>query len=445
MSEITLSATQRSVIKAQILAAAKAANPPDLADIRATNRNWSKDQIIAYAERFGVALPPADSDTPANDAPAETPAAPAVAPTISDDAQRDLSALDAIWATMDVTGYRRALVALAERANEPKVTIVQTALPNGSAPPSKRTGTRKAADVFPSLVGHATGNIDLPIYDAPDAPVVDKHFAMPPTLGAILSRTVKRGKGVFLSGPPGTGKSTLVEQIAARLGRPFVRISCNANTDAATLVGMTVPVSGGDTEFQPGILTHAISRPGIVLLIDEPSTARDGILYVLQSLLDDAKRIFVDEKGGMIFPLAPDALVFLADNTDGNGDSTGSYTGTRTLSRALLSRLTTIQCDYMPAQLEARILSARTGCTRQLADMIVEFAGVSRVKTANGELPSCVDFRQLVSWAEYLTDGIEPQAAAEMSFLNSTPSDAREVLQQLLTTHCAPELILKAI
>jgi hypothetical protein len=115
------------------------------------------------------------------------------------------------------------------------------------------------------------------------------------------------------------------------------------------------------------------------------------------------------------------------------------------LSRALLSRVTMIRADYMPETLERRVLSARTGAPANLAAMLVNFANLARVKVTNGELPTPVDFRQLTAWAELLIDGTAPQEAAEIAFLNSAGADAREILQQLLTTHAAPEHILKAL
>lgn len=453
---IRLSAEKRTALKAAILRAAHAAAAPDLAHIRATLRNASKDELLEYARRFAIALDSltvgnaapedkqaADTDGDASEAP---DASEAAMPTpYSADVQRDIDALDKLWASMDVSAYRKAVVSLAERANEPKTTTIIAPSPSlAGIKPAHRVAVRQAGDVFPSLNGHRFGEIELPVYDAPDAPAIDKLFAFPPSLGAILSRVVKRGRGAFLYGPPGTGKTTLAKQLAARLGRKYVRISCNGNTDAATLVGMTVPAEGGGTKFQPGILTHAISHPGVVLLIDEVTTCRDGVAYVLQSLLDDERAIFVDETGET-FRLAQDAIVFLADNTDGNGDTTGRFAGTRVLSSAIKNRVAFFRADYMPDHLEARILRGRTGCTAALADLVVAFAGVTRIKTTEGELPEAVGFRELQQWCELLCDGEAPQAAAEIAFLNAASTDARETLQQLLTTHCAPELISKVL
>lgn len=445
----TLSAAEkRTALKAAILAAAIAANPPDLAHLRGPKgiKAMRRDALLELAQRFGIDPGTLAVEADAPDVDASAPDAPETAPAMpaySTDVQRDMDALDKLWSSMDMGAYRKAVVALAERANEPKTTIVAPTTISGLVP-AKRIAVRKASDIFSNLAGTAFGAIDLPIYDAPDAPAVDKLFCMPPQLGSILSRVVKRHKGAFLYGPPGTGKTTLAKQLAARLGRPYVRISCNANTDSATLVGMTVPVEGGGTKFQPGILTHAISRPGVVLLIDEVTTCRDGVAYVLQSLLDDERAIFVDETGET-FRLAPDAIIFLADNTDGNGDTTGRFAGTRMLSSAIKNRVQFFRADYMPANVESRILAGRSGCSRPLADMVVAFANVTRIKTTEGELPEAVGFRELQAWCELLCDGETPQNAAEIAFLNAASTDARETLQQLLTTHCAPELIQKAL
>jgi cobaltochelatase CobS len=297
--------------------------------------------------------------------------------------------------------------------------------------------------MFNVSIDSPLSRLNLPVYDARDC-ALDTSYVMPACVPAILLMAIEHRTGIFLTGPAGTGKTTLAQQIAARLGRPYVRISCTANTDAATLVGMTVPDKDGGVIFQPGILTRAVTRPGVVLLIDEPSTARDGILYVLQSLLDDARRITVDETGD-VFPLAQDAIVILADNTNGSGDSTGTYAGTRTLSRALLDRVEMFHVDYLPPDKEQTVLISHTGATHNLAAMVIEFARVTRAKVAEGEIPTAIGMRRLVSLTRQLMAGIPLPDAAATAFLNSAAPDVREVYQQLMTTHLPADAIARSL
>jgi len=452
------SVARRRALKSAILAAARAANVPDLAELQATSRNWSKAEYENLASRFGIdadTLPlPTSQDASETSQDAQDGAqddtldlTKADPETMPEDAQTtaakaDVARLDDLWRAFDIPAHRQAVYELALRANAPAPDPVIMAAPIAGMPtPARCIGKRSAGEVF-NVTG-PLASLPLPIYNATDAPAIDPEYVMPECLPAVLAAAVRYRSGVFLTGPAGTGKTTLAQQIAARLGRPYVRISCTANTDAAMLVGMTVPDNGG-VKFQPGILTRAISRPGVVLLIDEPSTARDGILYVLQALLDDARRIAVDETGD-VFPLAPDAMVFLADNTNGSGDASGAYAGTRNLSRALLDRVDMFAIDYMPAHKEASVLRARSGANHALATLLINYAQMTRAKVSEGELPTAIGLRRLVSWARHLTAGIDPQSAAEIAFLNASSPDAREVYQQLLTTHATPEMLIQAL
>jgi cobaltochelatase CobS len=416
-----------------------------LAELQAGSRTWTKAQYSELASRFGInpdnlpfrATPP-DLDTPDDDTTDNDDADDASPEPMSDAqalaADADVARLDDLWKAFDIVAHRAAVRDLAMRANRPDPEpVVLAPVIAGAAPHAKRVGSALMHEVFGTSRLDPMSSLLLPIYDCATAPRIDPDYILPDCLPDILTTAIVDRTGVFLSGPAGTGKTTLAEQIAARLHRPFVRISCTANTDAATLVGMTVP-EGDTVRFQPGILTRAIGRPGVVLLIDEPSTARDGIMYVLQSLLDDTRAIAVDETGD-VFPLAPDAIVILADNTNGSGDQSGAYAGTRALSAALINRVDMFEMGYLPAHQEQAALVSRTGCTSRLAALLVAYANVTRAKVQTGEVQTAIGMRRLVSFARKLIRGVPLQDAAARAFLNAAPADAREVYQQLIVTH----------
>lgn len=303
--------------------------------------------------------------------------------------------------------------------------------PPGCAPAHMptRTASKPAKDVFPGLSG-PIGALPTSLWDAPDAPQVDDSYIWPDSTGAILSQ-LRRGRNVMLVGPAGTGKTSFAYQLAARTRRPLVVINCHEQTDAPTLTGMTVPRNGG--EWQDGQLTAAIRRPGTVILVDEPSIARPGALFVLQSVLQD-RVLYIEETGERV-PVADGVVFLLADNTGGVGDLSGAYEGTRRLNRASLDRMgITVPFDYMPEADEVKALAARAKCKPALATLAVRYAAKTRLDTTQGRLTHALGLRRLIAWCELVTDGIAPGQAYTLAIDTTAPHDDREVLRQLYRT-----------
>jgi MoxR-like ATPase len=207
---------------------------------------------------------------------------------------------------------------------------------------------------------------------------------------------------------------------------------------------MTAPALGGGTEWKDGQLTAAMRKPGCVILVDEPTVARPGALYLLQAVLD-SREMHIDETGEVI--AAADGVVFiLADNTNGTGDHTGQYAGTGQISRATVDRMgASAVVSYLPADSEARVIAAKTHAPASLAGLLVAFANVTRADNAKGALANAVGLRRLLSWAEMLVDGVGVTEAAELAFLNTSSPDDTETLRQLLRTHCSVALVKRAL
>ena len=294
------------------------------------------------------------------------------------------------------------------------------------------TSTRRAGELLVSWRPNGTqeSRIELKIYDAPDAPAVDQDYIWPASTGMILAQ-LNRGRPVFLSGPKGCGKTSFGEQLAARQHRPFVRISCHEQTDAATLVGMTVPDGNNGVRWQDGILASAIRRPGTLILIDEPSVSRPGALFAFQSVLD-ASRALVSEETGERIPVADGVSFILADNTRGSGDETGTYAGTRMINGATMDRCgILVLFGWLPPDQEAQAISARAKCPLELAEYIVTFATTTRQAAEAGRLTSGLGPRRLISWAENCVDGFCTEAAYDASVHDMSPQEDRETLRQL--------------
>lgn len=370
-----------------------------------------------------------DDDAPEAAAP-ETEADP-----VETEAAALVADVNARFGSGDFEGYRAALLDMARRAVAPPPAapapayVVDPDKVRGHIP--QVTGAKRPQDVGLSLAATADLNrITLDAYDAPDAPPVDPAYHWPEASAVVLA-FLASGSNVFLTGPAGTGKTEFAKQVAARWGRPFVRISCDDQTEAATLTGMTVPDGNGGTKWQDGQLAAAIRRPGTVILIDEPSVARPGALLVLQAVLDGDRCLHVAETGETI-PVAPGVIFLAADNTNGTGDETGQYEGTRRLNRAFLDRFAAFQpFDYLDATTEARVLRDRAGCAARTAGALTRFAALTRRKADTGEVSHGLGMRRLVALAKAINAGVEPDLAFNVSVLQGVPYDDREPLRQM--------------
>lgn len=280
----------------------------------------------------------------------------------------------------------------------------------------------------------------------PDTPKVDPRYVWPQPATAAALVTLNDKKNVFLGGPAGTGKTQWAIQLAATLRRPISIISCDAGTDAATLTGMTAPSPDGGTRFLDGQLTRAIRTPGCIVLIDEPSIARAGALFLFQNVLEN-RMLTVAETGERI-PVAPGVLFIAADNTMGEGGGAREgYTDTVRLNRAFMDRfMTRIAFGYLPPDVEAKTLvSYVPGCPLALAETLVAAAATTRAMAVQESLSRPIGFRRLIGWATLLVAGIDPAYAFQCAILNASPAEDHEALQQQCRLSYDPDHVAQLI
>ena len=270
----------------------------------------------------------------------------------------------------------------------------------------------------------------------PDTPAKDDNYVWPQPATGIALTQLARGNNVFLHGPAGTGKTAWAMQLAASLGRPFALISCDDQTDAPTLLGMTVPSQEGGIKWQDGALTRAIQTPGCVICIDEPSVARAGAMMVFQNVLA-YRTLYIAETGQRI-KVAPGVVFIACDNTNGTGGGASrGFTGTGRLNSAFLDRFGVFcHVTYLEDKDEARVIMRKTGCTKELAMLLISAATTTRTKAEEGTITNGLGLRRLFAWAQALTDGIAPRDAFEAAILNCLPDQDRQAVnQQCLLTY----------
>lgn len=269
----------------------------------------------------------------------------------------------------------------------------------------------------------------------PETPAIDPGYVFPPeeTKALLLGLEVK--DRVLLIGETGTGKSSLIEQVAARLNYNVVKINFDGAITRQDLVGEWV-VKGKEMEFQYGILPLAFNMPGTIILLDEWDTISGDCSFVLQRPLqkDDGKLLIL-EKGGELIDLHAQNAIVATANTNGQGDDTGLYShGTKVQNYSQLNRFgMTIRMNYLPPEQESEMLAKRfPDLTEAECVTLVKAVGQIREAYQNGELSAPLSPRDLINWAhKYICMGC-PIRSAKYCFLNRMSEEDHVAAEQIL-------------
>jgi cobaltochelatase CobS len=266
-----------------------------------------------------------------------------------------------------------------------------------------------ASSVFPQL-----GKLKLPVPsfqwqgDHPDVPKVNDAYIFRKGMLLSVLRNLANGDNAWLQGHTGSGKTTFIEQVAARLGWPVARVAYDSNVDRAELVGrmQLIPDGKGGTESKwlPGILERAISG-GYILLCDEMDAGHPNALYTLQPLLE-GKGLTLLEDGGRMVVRHPFSRIVATGNTTGNGDPSGLYPACRILSAATLDRFQDfVQVPYLTEAEETNLLKSQAPSLKaSVIETIVKFGSELRKAFVSGETPISFSPRRSVAFARHVED-----------------------------------------
>jgi len=264
-------------------------------------------------------------------------------------------------------------------------------------------------------------------------PQVDDAFLFVPDVTVPILSGFMHGRKVYVHGPHGSGKSSHIEQVAARLNWGCVRVNLDGHITRADLIGrdMIVLREGKQvTEFIPGILVWAIERP-IVLILDEYDAGRPDVMFVIQRVLEAEGQLTLLDQNRVITP-HPGFRLFATANTAGQGDPSGLYAGTQSLNQAQMDRWQLIvELGYLPEDKELEILRARVPrLGGEIGRSMVRLAALSRTAFQQGDLSSFLSLRTLIIWGEniMLVDSVAD--AFRLSFLNRCDPVERQLLAE---------------
>lgn len=271
--------------------------------------------------------------------------------------------------------------------------------------------------------------------DSPHVPSLDPAFRFDAeTTTAILAGFAYNHR-VLIQGLHGSGKSSHVEQVAARLNWPLMRVNLDSHVSRLDLIGKdAIVLQDGQqiTAFQEGILPWAMQQP-MALLLDEYDAGRPDVLFVIQRLLEAEGRLTLSDQNRVIEP-HPQFRLFATCNTLGLGDETGLYAGTQVLNQAQLDRWTSVcRLDFMDEDSEVRLLIDKVPSVDEgQARLMVRFASMTRGSFRAGDMSILMSPRGLLHWAQGVSifGGMMPSVT--YTFLNRLPTEERVLAEEML-------------
>ena len=235
----------------------------------------------------------------------------------------------------------------------------------------------------------------------------------------------------------GTDKSTHIEQVAARLNWPCVRVNLDGHISRLDLVGRdAVVLRDGQqvTEFQEGIVPWALQRP-MALIFDEYDAGRPDVMFVIQRILEREGQFTLLDQNRVIRP-HPHFRLFATSNTLGLGNLNGMYHGAQRLNHAQLDRWNVVAAlNYLNAEEEMAIVAARVPALagpkhQALLRSMVAVADLTRKGFALGDVSSVMSPRTVMSWAENIEIFNDPGLAFRLSFVNKCDEAERPLVAE---------------
>ena len=290
-----------------------------------------------------------------------------------------------------------------------------------------------------ALFGFDPG-FEVPAFSTRDAhaPDVDETYVFDPSTTRAILAGFAFNRRVMIQGYHGTGKSTHVEQVAARLNWPMVRVNLDSHVSRIDLVGkdvITLKDGKQVTAFQEGILPWAVQRP-IALLFDEYDAGRPDVMFVIQRVLEASGSLTLLDQTKVIRP-NPFFRLFATTNTVGLGDTTGLYHGTQQINQGQMDRWSIVSTlNYLPAETENEIVTAKLGARatsaeakKLIADM-VKVADFTREAFVNGDLSTVMSPRTVLTWAENTQIFGDAGHAFRLTFLNKCDELERPIVAE---------------
>ena len=267
--------------------------------------------------------------------------------------------------------------------------------------------------------------------DIDDSYVFDKDTTL-----AVLAG-FEHNRRVMIQGFHGTGKSTHIEQIAARLNWPCVRINLDSHISRIDLLGKdAIKLNDGKqiTEFQEGLLPWSIQNP-VALVFDEYDAGRPDVMFVIQRILEVEGKLTLLDQNKIINP-HPSFRLFATTNTVGLGDMTGLYHGTQQINQGQMDRwhiLSTL--NYLDPSQEFKVVSSKLSNmkgdkNKEIIKNMIKLANLTRSGFANGDISTLMSPRTVISWGQNFKIFKDLVSSFNLTFLNKCDDVEKSIISE---------------
>jgi cobaltochelatase CobS len=282
-------------------------------------------------------------------------------------------------------------------------------------------------------------DMDAPAFSVPTehVPEADPAYKFDRETTIAILAGFAFNRRVMIQGYHGTGKSTHIEQVAARLNWPCIRVNLDSHISRIDLIGKdAIVLKDGKqvTEFREGILPWALQH-ACALVFDEYDAGRPDVMFVIQRVLEVEGRLTLLDQNRVIRP-HPSFRLFATANTVGLGDTTGLYHGTQQINQGQMDRWNiVITLNYLPAAVEAQIVLAKSGEYdkpegKKTVDNMVRVADLTRRGFINGDISTVMSPRTVITWAQNALIFGDIGFAFRLSFLNKCDEAERPLVAE---------------
>jgi len=293
-------------------------------------------------------------------------------------------------------------------------------------------------------------DLEVPAFSKADehVPELDADYLFNRDVTLAVLAGFKHNRRVMVQGYHGTGKSTHIEQIAARLNWPCIRVNLDSHVSRIDLVGKdAIVLKDGKqvTEFREGILPYAL-QSNTALVFDEYDAGRPDVMFVIQRVLEVSGKLTLLDQSKVIRP-HPAFRLFATTNTIGLGDTSGLYHGTQQINQGQMDRWSIVcTLNYLPHDDEVKIVLskvksfAKTEEKKKQVSAMVRVADLTRQAFINGDLSTVMSPRTVITWAENADIFNDLGFAFRLTFLNKCDELERPVVAEFYQRSFGVEL-----
>ncbi|MFV2091664.1 MAG: cobaltochelatase subunit CobS, partial [Hyphomicrobiales bacterium] len=282
-------------------------------------------------------------------------------------------------------------------------------------------------------------DIEAPAYSeaSQHVPDVDEDYLFDRETTLAILAGFTHNRRVMIQGYHGTGKSTHIEQVAARLNWPCVRVNLDSHISRIDLIGKdAIVLKDGKqvTEFREGILPWAL-QSNTALVFDEYDAGRPDVMFVIQRVLEVSGKLTLLDQNRIIRP-HPAFRLFSTTNTIGLGDTTGLYHGTQQINQGQMDRWSIVTTlNYLSHDAEVNIVLAKTKPddteeSTKIISQMVRVADLTRNAFMNGDISTVMSPRTVLTWAENAAIFKDIGFAFRLTFLNKCDELERNVVAE---------------